>query len=273
MNNNISKLILIFLIPYKTAIPMLNQDLYRNTHDLASNDSKRNIYQQDDTDTHAEDFVVIPLGCHCGVAWWMREHNIRTFALPFDWCITPYNALYAVINDEFDSYFKRENLVASSAKYWQNSIYDFYNRMSHGPVDASPGAVLDKQFQMIFSHDFSNNHHATINQQYEEQKAKYTRRVKRFFDAMNSNKHVYLIRLHDITKAQTLELYTVLKGKFPLTSFTLIAMGDDPQEFMQDWHIPHIKNIFISKDTVNQMTLGLVFWKQFTDDLKSGIFR
>lgn len=234
-----------------------------------------NIYEND-TDVSPEstqNFIVIPLGCHCGVAWWMREYNIRFFALPFDWCITPYKALYETIESDFSHYFKKENLVPSAPDYWSDYLTNFYNNVYHSNVDGSVGAVLDKEFQMIFAHDFANNMHATINHNYDIQYTKYSRRINRFFQVINSGKHIYFMRLHDITKKETLELYQLLKSKYPSTPFTLIALGSDPEEFSQDWGIAQIKNIFISQDTVNITSLGTVFWQELVNNLVNGSFK
>lgn len=233
-----------------------------------------NMYHDDSIEyQYPHDFIVIPLGCHCGVAWWMREYNIRVSAFPFDWCITPYRALYEVINNDFADYFNKENLVPSCKQYWRDDLCDFYTKVYHSDVDGSPGAVLDKKIQMIFAHDFPNNLYATINNHYEIQYIKYTRRIKRFFEVIHSGKHIYFIRLHDITKQQTLELYQLLKNKYPTTPFTLIALGSDAQEFSQDWAMPHIKNIFISEETVNITSLGTIFWEQFVENLINESFK
>jgi len=240
----------------------------------ATDNSNKNIYENDDdvSQQSTQNFIVIPLGCHCGVAWWMREYNIRLFALPFDWCITPYQALYKTIESDFCHYFKKENLVPSSKAYWSDYLYNFYKNVYHTNVDGSIGAVLDKKFQMIFAHDFPNNMHATINHNYDIQYTKYSRRIKRFFEVINSGKHIYFMRLHDITKKEALALYQLLKTKYPTTPFTLIALGSDSQEFSQDWGLPEIKNIFISEETVNVTSLGTVFWQELVRNLVNESF-
>jgi hypothetical protein len=228
----------------------------------------KNIFHDDViSETTPHDFVIVSLGTHCGVAWWIRIFNIRSFALPFDWCITPYNALYSIIADDFQHYFKEENLVTSQNMYWSNYLKDFYQRIYHSEVDGSIGAVLDKHYQMLFTHDFPNHHPHTIANQYQTHYEKYKRRINRFFKIMHSEQHVYLIRLHDITKEETLALHSLLKSKFPTTSFTLIALGSNAEEFIEDWNIHGIKNRYISDHTSNTPALAEAFWKEFVTDL------
>jgi hypothetical protein len=234
----------------------------------------RNLFHDDTPDeTISQDFIIIPLGCHCGPAWWMRNINLRVFAFPFDWCIVPYKSLYRVIDNNFKDYFNKENLVPSSTPYWSTYLYDFYQRIYHTGVDGSSGAVLDKHFEILFNHDFPNHEPETIATHYDTQYKKYARRIKRFFDELKSGKHIYFLRMHDITKDETLELHHLIKSKFSTTSFTLLAIGSDPQEFSEDWNIPHIKNLYISRDDANEFPPSEIFWQKFLDDLLAGNFK
>jgi hypothetical protein len=68
-------------------------------------------------------------------------------------------------------------------------------------------------------------------------------------------------------------LYELLKIRYPTAPFTLIALGADANEFAEDWGMPHIKNIYISEDTVNITALGTVFWQDFVNKLVNGFFK
>jgi len=203
-------------------------------------------------------FIIVSLGCNCITAHHMREFNIRPFALPFDWTLTPYQALYHFIKNEFKDYFKKENLIPSSQPYFPHYLQTFVNKLGYTEMTESPLWVLDKESGMVFIHDFSNNNPATIEIYHEFQHNKYMRRIKRLYDEVNSGKYVYFIRYLDLTKGQALELYQLLKYKFPTTDFTLIVIGDNASEFNNDWHIPHIKNFFVHNFCWQKLYSGII---------------
>lgn len=203
----------------------------------------RDIFSEDQiTIDSQDDFIVISLGWNCDPALNARANNIRFFAAPFDWCMTPYSALYRYISSDFNGFFKRENLIGVASEY--NSW------------------VLDRPSGMIFNHDFPRNDLETINNNYEFQYLKYSRRIKRLYAEINSGKHVYFIRFLGIGKSQTLELYKLLKNKFPRMPFTLIVIGENPSEFGVNWNIPHIKNY-----------LGTPVWKDLCRDIAAGVLK
>lgn len=225
----------------------------------------RDMYEGEGADNIKQNFITIGLGCSCEPALNTRKYNIRTFAFPFDWCLTPYNALYYFINNDFKDYFKKENLVPSSKVHFSLYMEAFLTRLNYVTVSQHFKWVLDKQFGMIYNHDFPNNTLATIARNYDSHYKKYMRRIQRLYSEVNSGKHVYFIRYFDTTRLEAYELYKLLKLKFPKTNFTLIVIGDNPSEFNKNWNIPHIKNFYIAgnKD---------LFWKNLCTDIVKGIF-
>lgn len=221
------------LIRQFDSIDML--DDLKETKDLFNEDSNNDQYN-----SH---FVAISLGHNCHAASFLRTYNIRPFAFPFDWCLTPYQALYNFIENDFKDYYKKENLVPGSMANYSEDQKNFLIKFNYFKISESPTWVLDKASGMIFNHDFSNNQLSTIYQEYEIQYAKYVRRIKRFYEIINSGKHIYFVRYWDINKADAIKLYELLKNKFPFISFTLIVI-DNSSESKEDWNITGIKNFF-----------------------------
>lgn len=230
--------------------------------DVVQDTMNRNFFNEEETGRH-HNFITIGLGWNCHAAWYTRLHNIRAFAFPFDWCLTPYQAVYNFIDNDFKDYLKKEHLVPSSPSYWTAYQKDFFNRLCLLNVSGNSGWVLDKQSGMIYNHDFPNNSPATINEYHDSQYAKYWRRIERFFEQVNSNKHVYFIRYLDVTQAQACDLYQLIKKKFPQLTFTLIIVGDDKEQYGTSWGIPYIKNFYTQGSDEP-------FWQRLCHDIAAG---
>lgn len=224
------------------------------------------LFNEEEQSFKEWDFITIGLGSNCHPAGYTRRYRIRSCALPFDWCLTPYSALINFITIDFKNYFKKKHLVPFSNDYFSEPMMDFFNRMNSTTISENYQWVLDKKFGMVYNHDFYSNDFGTINKCYKELYAKYRRRIKRFYEQINSGKYVYFIRFHDITKQQTLELYQLLKSKFPHVPFTLIVIGDDQEIFRESWNIPYIKNFY----SIGQEE---PFWIKLCADIKSGYLK
>jgi len=246
-----------------TVLPAhLNPDKVNDAYDRGILDQEEiNINDQEEINVNKEyDFITISLGCNCHVGTYTRDNNIRAFAFPFDWSVTPFQALYHFIENDFKDFFKRENLIASSKQFFTTYTQSVVDRLRYNSFIENNPWVIDKQSGMFFNHDFSDNDANTINKYFQINHLKYTRRIKRFYTAINSGKHIYFIRFHDIDKPQSLGLYLLLKYKFPTTPFTLIVIGDKANEFNEDWNIPYIKNYYTKPDYAP-------FWQKLCQDI------
>lgn len=230
--------IIILIITYFFIIkPEQEQALVRQGYD----DEVSGINQE-------KKFITIGLGSNCGPAMYTRLHSIRTFAFPFDWCVTPYEALYNFITTDFKNFLQKRNLVPTSAAYYNKDLQELLNKLKYTHLSEGSSWVFDKEFGMIFIHDFPDNTLSTIDQFYELNYTKYIRRIERFYNEINSKRHIYFIRFYDITKQQSLELLRLLQYKFPKTDFTLIVIGDNKEEFSTSWNVPHVKNFYSTPD-------------------------
>lgn len=214
------------------------------------------------TDIH--NFIVVSLGCNCAPAWYAREYGLRDFALPFDWCITPYSSLYHCFQADFKGYFRRKNLIKSDQALFNQSTKSLIKHMKFEELSEYFTWVLDSSIGMIYNHDFPDNNKVTIDKYYWDIFKKYKRRIERLYKMMVSGKHVYFIRYRDITKEEALQFYRLLKFKFPDTSFTLLVISDQ-EEFKEEWQLPYIKNYYEDKDLNHD-----IFWKDLCGSISSG---
>ena len=70
--------------------------------------------------------IYIPIGIDCGNAKFLRKHNLRKFALPFDWTIT-YSGISSIIENNFENLIPLTN-ENFNAKYNVSFVHnDFPN--------------------------------------------------------------------------------------------------------------------------------------------------
>lgn len=177
--------------------------------------------------------VIISLGYRCQPAMQLRFNNLRFLAYPFDWLITPFESMYELINNDFQDFMLKENLV-----YRRNFLYSDDNGAFVSKIYTH---IWEKKYNVIFRHDFPLN--AKFMEKYSEVLEKYSRRIQRFLGELNSNKHIYFIR-QSITKKEATKLVNLLTTKFSGLKFTLVAI-DSSEEIKSPWNIEHVKNYYM----------------------------
>lgn len=179
-----------------------------------------------------EDPVVISLGYRCQVALQLRIHNLRKEAFPFDWMITPFESLYRLLENDFEDFLQPEKLIFRKRFLYQDDWGEFKGSYPH---------IWESKYNLLLRHDFDLLDNFI--EQYSVVASKYERRIIRFYNTLNSGKHVYFFR-RVITKNQAQVLRDLLVKKFPTLSFTLVAISYYP-EAKQDWTIPNVKNFYV----------------------------
>lgn len=104
---------------------------------------------------------VVSLGCFCGPAASMEYNGFRSFSGPFDWCCTEFTGILHNIENNFNDFMLRENLMQ---------------------IDKL--AFNDIKNSFLYNHDLTNN--ATLDQAYPLIKEKYNRRIVKFLDAIKT---------------------------------------------------------------------------------------
>ncbi len=178
-------------------------------------------------------FITMSLGENCFPALHMEEHDLRIRAFPFDWNYTPADALYAVIENNFEGFLDPKNLVI------------------HGDT------VLHKRYNFRFMHDFNVSEFydgpngltpkgTAGMENYKKIVASYHRRIARFYSVFHLGVPLYMFR-RVITSAQAQKLFSLLKTKFPQSSFKLVCIEDEQWGPEKSWIVPEIINLTLQK--------------------------
>jgi hypothetical protein len=76
--------------------------------------------------------MIISIGIDCGCAQWLKTHNLRQYAFPFDWCVT-YNGVSKIIENDFNDYLQFQNddikFNNQGVSFVHNEGSDFYEKM------------------------------------------------------------------------------------------------------------------------------------------------
>jgi len=159
---------------------------------------------------------IISLGCNCELALNIRDYFGIERAYPFDWWITPFQALWKLLEGRFHDLFNINNLEVSSDLL----------------------TVRDKYYNLLYHHDFKKTEDDKIipdliEQQLPLVKQKYDMLVHRFFNDLQ-NKRVLFIRNRDgniphldrdttpMDENTFVQLYDLLEKLFPESAISLL---------------------------------------------------
>jgi hypothetical protein len=159
---------------------------------------------------------IISLGCNCELALNIRDYFGVERAYPFDWWITPFQALWKLLEGRFHNLFNINNLELSSDLL----------------------TVRDTYYNLLYHHDFERTEdHKIIPDRIEQQlpavKQKYDMLMQRFFNDLK-NKKVLFIRNRDgniphldrdatpMDENTFVQLYDLLEKLFPDSAISLL---------------------------------------------------
>lgn len=166
---------------------------------------------------------VVSLGTACQAAWQLEANGMRQLAYPFDWVVTPFHALKAFLENKGENFLDKDKLVIAEV------------------LNGSPSMlrVVDTTYDMHFIHDFL----APDMPNYAEVKAKYDRRVKRFFKLLETDKKILFIRVN-ILRHEAEYLDNFLHTSYPQLRYTLVALSEYSADQV-DWGLPRIRNFYM----------------------------
>ena len=131
---------------------------------------------------------IIPIGGDCSVALLLKELELRESSYPFDWVTCSFNTAISLIDNNFSNFIDIEHLIRDKRITHQHVYHsDIYN--------------------LGFFHDF--NQMEELSEQEQAIKEKYNRRIKRFYESLESG--TTLIRL--LTNDNDLNFYIYNKDK------------------------------------------------------------
>jgi len=167
---------------------------------------------------------VVGLGFGCQVAHQLEENGVRKLAYPFDWFHTPFDGLAWFIVNQGKEFLNADKLIVAGP-------------YPGDPVHLQVGEIV---YGIVSYHDFLSNM-----SNYVEIKAKYDRRIKRFFDLLNSDQRVLFVS-QSYTRMQIENLDGVLQILYPNLSYTLVAINSTP-EYMDSWELDRIENFYMEE--------------------------
>lgn len=180
--------------------------------------------------------VFVPLGSFCRPAAALKSLGIRKVSLPFDWCVTSFDALYKILEHDFKNFVNPKFLtLGKSEEQIRNSFYGF--NFFHVTFEfAGKRLEVDQGF-----FDPDRTHLVPVSLQGEEFldqfTSKFKRRVNRFYELMTLGVPVYFIREKRTTEREAVALRDLFRKKFPNLEFKIIIL-DTKEEYLR-WENNH----------------------------------
>ncbi len=174
--------------------------------------------------------IIISLGIDCEPATVLHNFALRNNAYPFDQLVTQFSSLYSLLENDFDCFLQKNNLIYAS--------HPFNARFG----DPEAKYVIETKYDIIFRHHFEFSD--KFLDSYGAVKKLFNRRIARFYDHIHSDKYIYFLRKH-MTKEQAQLLVNLIDRKFPNLRYKLIVVN-----FLSDsnesWGINKVNNFYIS---------------------------
>ena len=162
------------------------------------------------------DFI-FSLGASCAVSQSLRDAGLQFASFPFDWIGSPgLVPTVEMIERHFDGWFEKEDLKLWDVRHEEGAIQRVYKNM---------------RTSFGFPHEFTNAF--TFEAGYDEAKAKYDRRIDRFYKTVKSARRALGIYLEVATRKrisdETLaDVHRRLAAQFPGTFLDLLYFYEDP---------------------------------------------
>ena len=162
--------------------------------------------------------LALPLGYCCALSQSMRIVGLQYASLPLDWVgIVSLKHAVQLIIDDFQNWFARDLLELWEVRICGGHVSRVYRNRKNG---------------VGFIHEFSNGH--PIEKYYEEERAKYERRIQRFYKLMASVKSVFVAYLEypnqeRLSDAELITARDALQAKFPNVQIDFAYLYEDPE--------------------------------------------
>lgn len=189
-------------------------------------------------------FKCISLGEVCSTSAALQAFNLRNAAYPFDWTISPLSGVSLALFEDFQEYL--------NPKYFK--------------IRGDKHGVINK-YGITFVHDFPTINYTGNNIEQEDLinenillsswlgslpqiQDKYFRRIRRFLEDCNSKDKIFFFRHFSATKNAAIKLRDLIEIKYPNLQFTLVIVGNKPDEYIKPWHERKIKNYYLNDTLV-----------------------
>ena len=164
---------------------------------------------------------VIPLGYNCTPTNSIRDGKLRNASFPFDWNYTSMEKIVECFTNEFKTFFLKENLKRAS---WYSGKPAY---------ETSTGShLIEEKAKIIYVHDGSYKELINNENIYLKHKEKYSRRINRLLDIMNSGDKVLFVRYENSENdyqqlINIIELKDIIKSKYPKCKFKIYIFTKD----------------------------------------------
>jgi hypothetical protein len=183
-----------------------------------------------------ERHILITLGENCTATAAIENMHLRKESYPFEFCITPFDALYSCLEDDFRHFVNPDyftpyiDFQSPVNKYGICLAHSFPLLTIGVDKDGQEKRILDPEWRRVLP----------------EVQAKYDRRITRFRQACTSGKKVYFLRYLGIEKNGAERLSNLIHARYPFLDFILICVNHQASRaHNQNWNIPRVKNYYI----------------------------
>ena len=173
----------------------------------------------------------VSLGRNCEAAFQFRRLLGRDVAYYFSWLVTPFEALIAVIGDDFAGTYRKENLQVTAD--------------SDMILDTGTGLKYHSAFRKELGRTLSGPRFAEL---YAESARKYAFLAQRFRDlAGSANRVLYFVKTDEEgVRGKAVRLRELLAARYPAHDFTLVIVQEQGRG-EDDWREPAIRNRYVER--------------------------
>lgn len=179
--------------------------------------------------------LIVSLGADCQTSYQLRKNFLQIKSYPLDWLYSNETNLIAMLaKDNFKDFLNKDYLVITSHE-------------ANGDLHIS-----NTKYQINLIHDFKGD---KIENDYETNKEKYTRRINRLLrDIQNSNKILLVYLSRNANNEEIKNLHSTFKEKYPTKNFYLYWIYPSKQDEIIQEEIDskifkiYLNNIDLEKD-------------------------
>jgi hypothetical protein len=186
--------------------------------------------------------VIVSLGSACNPAMLLKQHNLRRFSGPLDWCAS--NSLSDVnrlLKNRFEGFMEFENMCLLDETNFFLNDGDAVLSGDGSTQRIKAYWVKDTYYNVISMHDFPILPNQDWTVTYPSFKEKLNRRINRFLEKITNSQSVLFVRWA-ASYNQAVELQSVLskivKGRFTIL---ILCPVDDLQNISEmNWGIDRV---------------------------------
>jgi Icc-related predicted phosphoesterase len=142
-----------------------------------------------------DEVLYVSLGPDCSLAYQLKEADLRTIALPFDWCVTKNinHMIKDILENNISSFFDKDS--------WKFKELKGENHLIESGSEIARFRLIHKIYKCEYPHELIKLEDFDIFIE------KYKRRIERFQNLDSENKKLIFVRLGNYDS----ELETILK--------------------------------------------------------------